>query len=242
MKSLKRGMGFTLIELLVVVSIIALLVSMLLPALGKARDQAKSVVCQARLSQLNLMMQYYFDHSNGIYPPSLSTEGKGAGLRYVTWIERIVTVGKIENPAFFRCPSDRNSAWTKFDSLFNYYAASSYGLNFAFLSFGREDMGWNSNLYASGMPKIRISHVKDPYQTIMVADSGRDDGVLSSTYVVSPLVGGNLPVANRHRGKVNVLWCDGHVAPITRDRIVDHYDGEQNWYYWNNKTIYRSLP
>lgn len=67
----KRG-GFTLVELLVVISIIALLVSILLPALSNAREQAKAVVCGAnlRLGMVSIQM-YTHDHNGrlpGIFP------------------------------------------------------------------------------------------------------------------------------------------------------------------------------
>ncbi len=61
-KSLK---GFTLIELLVVISIIALLVAILMPALGKARNQAKATTCAAHLRQFGLAWSYYAEDNNG---------------------------------------------------------------------------------------------------------------------------------------------------------------------------------
>ena len=57
----RHGNGFTLIELLVVVSIIALLVSILLPALGRARESAKTAVCLANERQQALAMFMYME-------------------------------------------------------------------------------------------------------------------------------------------------------------------------------------
>jgi prepilin-type N-terminal cleavage/methylation domain-containing protein/prepilin-type processing-associated H-X9-DG protein len=67
-KALSRK-AFTLVELLVVISIIALLVSILMPALGRAREQARSVLCKAHLGQLGIAHMAYVTE-NERYPQS----------------------------------------------------------------------------------------------------------------------------------------------------------------------------
>lgn len=66
--AIRRTRGFTLIELLVVISIIALLIAMLLPALGQARDVAQSISCLTRFKQLGLSMAIYHTENDGFYP------------------------------------------------------------------------------------------------------------------------------------------------------------------------------
>ena len=66
----RRGMGFTLIELLVVMVIIALLVGLLLPALGRAREEARKTQCRSNLRQIGLAMNIYCNDNQGWTPPA----------------------------------------------------------------------------------------------------------------------------------------------------------------------------
>jgi prepilin-type N-terminal cleavage/methylation domain-containing protein len=61
--------GFTLIELLVVISIIAMLMAIMMPALGKARESARMTLCKTNLKQYGLAMDIYLSSYNEKYPP-----------------------------------------------------------------------------------------------------------------------------------------------------------------------------
>jgi prepilin-type N-terminal cleavage/methylation domain-containing protein len=110
MKIRKIKFGFTLVELLVVISIIALLLAVLLPALSKAREQARFVVCKSRLKEFGLALNLYSTSNNGVYvTQDWIMHGSNADPNY-HWFTRI---GKYLNSSkiagsmdgFFRCPS-----------------------------------------------------------------------------------------------------------------------------------------
>ena len=74
--------GFTLVELLVVIGIIALLVSILLPSLNRARRSAMTVQCASNMRQLAQAMLMYVQDNKGVLPPATVSQSTAAPMMY----------------------------------------------------------------------------------------------------------------------------------------------------------------
>ncbi len=102
--------AFTLIELLVVISIIALLISILLPALGKAREAAKTIACASNVKSFGIGMYAYASDYNNTLPAQLnfsyySPYVLGTNGTNIYNLGQLYTLDVIETPETYYCPA-----------------------------------------------------------------------------------------------------------------------------------------
>jgi prepilin-type N-terminal cleavage/methylation domain-containing protein/prepilin-type processing-associated H-X9-DG protein len=182
MRSGARSRGFTLIELLVVIAIIAVLIGILLPALGSARQTSRTLMCLSNLRQLSMGWSMYADENRDVMVPGRAPNLPGAetnpaniyeignGLKFrPTWIARIggyVGVYAFSEPSatdgrqdydnrVYVCPV--TPEWTDERN-------GSYGYNYQFLGNSRVTADEYHNF------PVQRSSIQDLSQTVMAAD------------------------------------------------------------------------
>ena len=192
--------AFTLIELLVVVAIIALLISILLPSLSRARESAKAVVCMSGTRQVLLSLRMYQDDYNGSLPGNLWSEAAWYVTKKDLWFYKLVPM-YLGNEDALICPSDPFATEYDFEAEFRGQRHMSgrvpscgYGMNYLLRHFA-EPFSFNIEVY----PPTR------PAETILLAEVGPDDEIVHTTLQGGNGMGGG--TAWRDGGRL--VWDDG---------------------------------
>jgi prepilin-type N-terminal cleavage/methylation domain-containing protein/prepilin-type processing-associated H-X9-DG protein len=211
---MKWKSGFTLIELLVVVAIIAVLIAMLLPALGAARNQAKAVACMSQMNQSGLAMIMYSNDNNQFVPLyyswQIGEEKSWAG--FLNWKATRLQINTgapryLENPDTAVCPGMDP---IKFNVSLWY---SIYGTDYDTYTSDlplKVDTNW-TRYYRN------LARLGTPGNLVLLLDStaGPTTGYSQKQFMIArvsiPQGSQSYGVHLRHNNKTNVFFGDGHI-------------------------------
>lgn len=227
--------AFTLVELLVVISVISLLMAVLLPALGSARQQGKFVFCLNNLRQMAIAANTYVSSNNDYYPLAYYNKVKDDIMYYYSWDFISYRDWSTSPPKDFVEPGllwqggtiEKVHQCPAFKGEDNWFADPYTGYNYNTSYIGRDetvDLAVCPPTCPGIKGSTKATQVKRPSETAVFGD-----GEMYSEDVAGANKFMRAPFSNprdasfsdsaraagaqgyRHLGKTNVAFCDGHV-------------------------------
>jgi len=183
-----KDKGFTLVELLVVISVIALLMGILMPALGKVRNVAKRTVCQSNLRQIGVAFRAYLDDNSDVMPPAceyptLISDPNDLGYRPP--ITKFL-LPLLKEKQVFKCPADVKDYYKNWGLSYEYYARMFSGRPLSTTRFAQDGI------------KERNMHVMSDFDAVPPRTSQQQEqGFRGRSY---------------SKGEKNYLYADWHVG------------------------------
>ena len=196
---------FTLVELLVVIAIIAILAAMLLPALGRARDMARTTSCLNNLKQIGTAFSFYLSDNREFYPSGVSVQKNYMGWawykvfvmhgKYITWksmFDSAMTYEEGKEPR--ERPNDAPSGESYLPYGYNYTAFGSSKAN------GIPDAEGRS---------AKLTEIRYSSRAYLAMDTKTYDLQTGNTSVQARNNTTAIPDAFRHKGHVSIVNADG---------------------------------
>ena len=224
------GAGFTLVELLVVIGIIALLIALLFPALGRAREAARAVACANNIRQIGIANIAYANRHGGTLPvPVLGTNlhfGRPESAIWATGDYGILDfsqgtlIADLGGPSvaeqLFQCPSDSDRTYL------------SVGLSFVGDQLVTREFKWlprnfsylwngeisDTHVRHDQFKTFRITSLRPPAEKVLLFENASCVGLATSPVWYDEVSYGeraHLVIGLRHNKRSNVFFADGHV-------------------------------